>query len=784
MRDLRRPLATLLLASAALTLSAQQKLDLLSRLSLMQQRNQNLPVYNSRLRDFAPRQAATHTMAMVEFKDGEALDSLAAQGGKVLKTRGNIAIVTLPLAQVEQVAALKGVKRVQLPRRVYQKMNLVREAVGVDRIHQGFDLPQSYTGKGVVTGIVDGGIDPNHLNFLNGDGSTRFGYISRIYQSNASKTGYVYENYYPRVVLPSVQGDNLFAIEDFTTDSRTSFHGTHTTGIMAGGYKGSLLMAQTAADGMTTTNVTVDNPYYGCATESELVASCGDLYDQFIAFGVDDIISYAEKSGPAPKPCVVNLSLGSNLGAHDSTSLMNRFLGECGKDAIVCVAAGNEADYPVALTKTFAAEDTTVQTFLRPMQEGAFATASNTYYNLRNGSLYVYSSDSTMFALQAVVYNAKRHRIVARFPLDYNSDGQLVSWSTGGDYAIDGAQSNAMFSKMFQGYIALASAKDTETGRYYALADFLTTDDQQNNADGDYRIGIVVTGHDGQRVDVYGDAQFDYFDDYDEAGWSEGSRNGTINDLACAPNVISVGCYNVRDHWPSIDGYVYGYGNNEFPVGQVSRFSSFGTLLDGRNLPDVCAPGSSVVSSTNTYCVENANMGYTDAALQAKTTVNGKTYYWQQTLGTSMSTPVVAGSIALWLQADPSLTYNDVIGIIRKTAVVDDDVRQGDSVQWGAGKFDAYAGLKEVLQHVSAGVRGVTASHTAKPIVTPCGWRTFRVLLAGAKRLDLRVYSLSGQCLLSSDSNGEEATVDATGWRDGVYLLQVNGLPAQRVAIY
>ncbi len=784
MRDLRRPLATLLLASAALTLLAQQKLDLLSRLSLMQQRNQNLPVYNSRLRDFAPRQAATHTMAMVEFKDGEALDSLAAQGGKVLKTRGNIAIVTLPLAQVEQVAALKGIKRVQLPRRVYQKMNLVREAVGVDRIHQGFDLPQSYTGQGVVTGIVDGGIDPNHLNFLNGDGSTRFGYISRIYQSNASKTGYVYENYYPRVVLPSVQGDNLFAIEDFTTDSRTSFHGTHTTGIMAGGYKGSLLMAQTAADGMTTTNVTVDNPYYGCATESELVASCGDLYDQFIAFGVDDIISYAEKSGPAPKPCVVNLSLGSNLGAHDSTSLMNRFLGECGKDAIVCVAAGNEADYPVALTKTFAAEDTTVQTFLRPMQEGAFATASNTYYNLRNGSLYVYSSDSTMFALQAVVYNAKRHRIVARFPLDYNSDGQLVSWSTGGDYAIDGAQSNAMFSKMFQGYIALASAKDTETGRYYALADFLTTDDQQNNADGDYRIGIVVTGHDGQRVDVYGDAQFDYFDDYDEAGWSEGSRNGTINDLACAPNVISVGCYNVRDHWPSIDGYVYGYNNNEFPVGQVSRFSSFGTLLDGRNLPDVCAPGSSVVSSTNTYCVENANMGYTDAALQAKTTVNGKTYYWQQTLGTSMSTPVVAGSIALWLQADPSLTYNDVIGIIRKTAVVDDDVRQGDSVQWGAGKFDAYAGLKEVLQHVSAGVRGVTASHTVKPIVTPCGWRTFRVLLAGAKRLNLRVYSLSGQCLLSSDSNGEEATVDATGWRDGVYLLQVNGLPAQRVAIY
>ena len=191
MTNLKRTLATLLLTSAALTLPAQQKLDLLSHLALMQQRNRNLPVYSSRLRDFAPRPSATHTMAMVEIKNEAALDSLRAQGGEVLKRRGDIAIVTLPLAQVEQVAALKAVKRIELPRRVYQKMNLVREVVGVDNIHQGIDLPQAYTGKGVVTGIVDSGIDPNHINFLNDDGSTRFGYISKIYQSNASKTGYV-----------------------------------------------------------------------------------------------------------------------------------------------------------------------------------------------------------------------------------------------------------------------------------------------------------------------------------------------------------------------------------------------------------------------------------------------------------------------------------------------------------------------------------------------------------------------------------------------------------------
>ena len=131
-------------------------------------------------------------------------------------------------------------------------------------------------------------------------------------------------------------------------------------------------------------------------------------------------------------------------------------------------------------------------------------------------------------------------------------------------------------------------------------------------------------------------------------------------DMACAANVISVGSYNVRNHWSSLDGYVYGYNkkgeNDDFPPGEASRFSSFGTLADGRNLPLVCAPGASVISSVNTYAVNNPELGYTDAGLQGKLKKGDKTYYWHQSLGTSMATPVVAGAVALWLEANPKLT--------------------------------------------------------------------------------------------------------------------------------
>lgn len=784
---------TTLCLAIATTVYGQSKLDLQSQMMLLQLRNTSIPTYNSRLRTFEqPKQVQQNVMAMIEFNGQHALAELKSQGVQVHRVRGNIAIVTLPTADVERITELKCVRRMELSRPVYQKMDIVRRVTGIDKIHQGVDLPQAYTGKGVVTGIVDGGIDPNHINFLKPDGTTRFGYLSKITATTTTKQGYLYQNYYPRAVLDTMQQrDDTYPIEEFASDSYTNFHGTHTLGIMAGGYKGNILAAK-SDDQNTSYNVTVPNLYYGGATESEIVASCGDLRDQFIAFGVDDIINYAKLSGPKRKPCVINLSLGSNVGAHDSTSIMNRFLALCGKEAIICVAAGNEADSPIALTANFDKADSTVQTFIRPMMEGEFKTPSKTYYNLRNGQICAYSNNADEFELQIVVTNAARdNRVAVRIPVTTNTNGQPITYSSGGDYAITGAVVNSTFAKAFDGYISAASMKDPETGRYYVLAQFLTSDNQTTNKDGQYKLGLIIKSKKaGQRVDVYGDAQFVYFDDYDQQGWVKGSRNGSISDMACAANVISVGSYNVRNHWPSLDGFVYGYNkkgkNDDFPVGEISRFSSYGTLADGRNLPDICAPGASVISSVNTYCVTNPSMGYTPAALQAKSDKDGKTYFWHQSLGTSMATPVVAGAIALWLEANPNLTYKDVVRIIKETAVKDSYVTStGDPVQWGAGKFDAYAGLKQVLlEKNETGIQGVKTGQKELPIITMTGSRSFTIFLADAKQLNVRAYNLSGQLLHSQAASGYETNIDASSWAKGVYLIQVNGSPAQRIVIY
>ena len=473
---------------------------------------------------------------------------------------------------------------------------------------------------------------------------------------------------------------------------------------------------------------------------------------------------------------------------------MNRFLAEEGKHAIICVAAGNEANMGIALKKDFDAAGETVKTFLTPMQPDTLRSGGKTYFNLRNGQIAAYSNDSTEFELQIVVTNAnRRNRAVARIPILKNTNGQPVTYASGGnDYSMSGAVINPTFAKAFDGYVTAASAIDPETGRYYAMAQIMTSDNQKDNKDGNYKLALLITSKKaGQRVEVYSDAQFIYFDSNKQEGFVSGTRNGSISDMACAANIVTVGSYNVRNHWSSLDGFVYGYNKrgdeDDFPEGEASRFSSFGTLADGRNLPHVCAPGASIISSVNTYAVENTDLGYTDMALQGRLEKGGKKYYWHQSLGTSMATPVVAGAIALWLEANPSLTVKDVIRIIQQTARKDNYVTNtGDPVQWGAGKFDAYAGLKQVLKEKETnGINGVRyAESQAVPVITMTGERSFSAFLAGAKQLNLRAYSLSGQLVHSLSAQGDELNVNASSWNKGVYLIQVNGGKAQRIVIY
>jgi serine protease AprX len=116
---------------------------------------------------------------------------------------------------------------------------------------------------------------------------------------------------------------------------------------------------------------------------------------------------------------------------------------------------------------------------------------------------------------------------------------------------------------------------------------------------------------------------------------------------------------------------------------RLAYFSSRGPTVDGRNKPDVVAPGMGIVSA--------------DA---------GTTSGYVAMSGTSMATPVTAGTVALALQAAPGLTPAGLKSAIASTAL--DLGPAGPDPDWGAGYLDGRA----LLTSLSGSPAGAAFPHT------------------------------------------------------------------------
>lgn len=772
---MKKFLLLLALAFAVLPAASQSKLDLLSKAQLRTKRLELAKMSDSQ---FSQKMKAlkrglgvpnSNMLAIIRLNDGYTEQDLQNEGVTVLRSSHGFAFVAVPAEQVEKVSQLKCVRHMQLSRTLTPKLNNARALTGVDKIHQGLNLTQAYTGKGVIAGIVDGGIDPNHINFQDADGNSRINHFEYLtIDPNATSTD--------KCVIRKVY--DATTINKFTTDDNSSFHGTHTMGIMAGGYRGELNVAEADASTGLAPISSMANPYYGVAYESEIAAACGELYDIVIATGVEDILMYADKEN---KPSVINLSLGSNTGTHDGTGVINQFFDALAEDynAIICVSAGNEGDMNIACNKTFTSTDTELKTFI----EGYNAEINSETRYARAGSVEIYSNDNTpVTEITCVIYNSARGRIAKylSMTIDETTEGTGKYWVSSADYQESSTDIiDQTLGQYFEGFIGLGWSYDEYSNRFCAVVDY-TLINSESNASGKYKVGFVVKGTEGQRVDTYCDGQFSYFSNNDIEGWDDGMNNGSISDLATGKSLLVVGSYNSASEWGALDGLMYRASYNT-PVNEATSFSSYGTLIDGRNLPHVLAPGAVIISSMSHY-YENA--GYADEAATSAVvpnTTRKDSFGWA--MGTSMASPHVAGAIALWLEADPDLTLNDVKDIIAQTAHKDQYTDlEPDQVKVGAGKFDAYEGLKEVIRRKEAGIGSVNADDN-RLVVQPTGERSFKVFLADAKNINTTVYTTMGACVLQQHAEGNEDTINLEALTPGYYVVNVNGRHSKCIVV-
>ncbi len=759
MRKYVLPLTFVLAAS--LTVSAKTKLDAEAQMyvdsynKMQQNPSVVLPLdLDSAPFEFNPKsRTAPSATVIITLADGVTADDIKAQGLTILSKAGDMVIASAPLDDIVELAETDLTKVISFGN--HQASPLLyntRKTIGMDAVHNGESgLTKGYKGSGVICGLYDTGFDALHPNFNTADqSSTRLERVWKFTSSNGLCTEYTPDNY-----------------ANYTPNSNTESHGTHTAGCMVGAHNqiSSATRKYRAWDEETQTLLSYDrytkgnNPNYGMAPEATLVAATGSLYDSNILTGISNIVEYAKAQN---KPAVINLSLGTTYGARDEYGTVNRYLDNLADDAIICVSAGNDGDQKLSIIKDLTSADNQVKTFFDVNTSGAL------------GYIEVYSTDATTFKITPFIYNKATGTIEYQTDISYNS---VIGTS---EYASMGATMPSAFADAFQSsYLNITFDKHEATSnRYSCQILYRLTNNSTTNSRKTRQLGLMVTGNNGQRIYLTLFCSTENalsFTTNDLEGYDVATNDFTINEYACGKRVIAVGaCNGSRRAYTLGNGY-YAREEDTWEPGRIAYFSSAGQLYDGRRLPHVCAPGTFIISSVSSYDSDN----YNTESSSGLVTTGGRNYYWAYMDGTSMSCPVVAGAIATWLEAYPQLTVEQAINVINETSVKDDLVAMDSDLRWGAGRFNALAGLKKLLG--LDGVADIVADRD-NILVNDKGNNVYEAFVAGMKQVNAQIYNLSGQLVASASANDDHVDIDASNLSKGVYVLKVNNY-SQRILV-
>jgi hypothetical protein len=582
---------------------------------------------------------------------------LRSLGVRVGTRAGRVLAADVPRERLREVAAVPGVERMTLARRLEPRLEASIPAVHADSLRQRVgDSWTGWTGEGVLIGIVDSGLDLGHGDFLRPDGSTR---VVR-YWDQADAAG-------PPPV--GAGGDTIF---DYGSDwsaaqidlgvSRAGDevgHGTSVAGVAAG-------------DGSASQVADLRYRYTGMAPGADLVVVG---LDTFLETSVLDAVQYvftrAEELG---RPAVVNLSLGTQFGPHDGTSPMEEALNSLvGPGRLIVASAGNEGNDFMHAELHVPAGGSDSAVVMVPS--------------------YVPGNDIDVFFVDAW-YKAP--------------DSMAVTVVT---------PSGKRFGPVGMGEIL----RDVLTGEGTLFLGQGTPDPGSGNVEVGIDVSDLDPGQPGSNprppasgpwrivctdlAGIPGGGEMDlwiplWILPVSPPGpvWTVGlDPTEEVSSPGTATGVITVGSFNSKGHWLDPMGGTR-TTTQDSTFGAPSYFTSRGPTRDGRLKPEVIAPGF-VVTTSLSHEITPANLP------QYNLGVTGNPDGEHFTLvGTSLAAPHVTGAIALWLDRNGGLTPEMVRTRLEESSVSD----PATGIVWnpaaGFGRLDAGALLDGVVPVLAGGV--------------------------------------------------------------------------------
>lgn len=489
-------------AGAAMDGPAPQRRDLLAQ---AQWQLQDVSPSQSSTSGWSPLSTSSHRWLLEWQGPGRAP---LAEG---MSWRGERAgLLECPASELGAWLAAQPEWRLTGERRLEPCLDLALPLTGTNLAHLGaIGLDQALQGQGVLIGIVDTGIDLQHRDFWD-QGRCR---VLEVWDQELNR-------FYTAAQIEAGQSGPRDA----------DGHGTHVAGIAAG-------------NGASAPGDAAGGPFVGHAPQADLLVVASSLLEADILRAAEWIFQTALELG---RPCVLNLSLETHLGAHDGNSLFeNELEALSGPGRLIVCAAGNSADDG----RHFAAE------YQAPLKRIGFSS-------LQGNDVY----------LDLWLHSDARPQVELLLP-----DGSIRT--AGGGAATQ------------SGWRISLPEPELEDGRWHLL---LQLNDGAADEAFELRLSQDTVASRSLHAWAYG------------LEFAEPASGHTVGIPATGDSMLVAGSLVHRGSWTDETGNSWYYPGET--VGARSSFSAIGPRVDGLPLPHVLLPGQGMFSSMSSELATNPDL--------------------------------------------------------------------------------------------------------------------------------------------------------------------------------
>ena len=612
------------------------KLDTVLKPLLFQRPEALQRAYSSQFLQYSERYGADVIKAMLLMSDSPyTLHTLGADPQSVIRlnghSRGYLVTADLPVNLLPQVANMRNVTYIHASRRA----ELAAPALDISALATGanqvWESNPTYTGKDVIVGIIDTGIDWSHEDFKNPDGSSR---ILWIWDQTQSTSGLIPETFGYGTEWTQAQID-----EGAPTQNDYDGHGTHVASIAAGNGRG--------------TGVQRSAPrYVGMAPEADIIVVKSFLYENEV---LDAARYIFEKADMLEKPVAVNMSFAYQSGPHDGRTLLEQGLNQLVEEApgrAMIASAGNRGESTIHAGGVLSEPEG--ENYPRLIPKPDF-NDSSIYMNI-----WYSSKESVSLRVKAPGVNPGE-----TVDFDWVPPGQVDTFDIpkgpweGATLIVDSQEQHPLYPDLSLIVVWLWNGGDIS----------LPLDR--------YEMTIELDGA-GVAFDAYyfsGEIDGGFRTDSPDPWLIPGDANKTVAMPSTARGVISVGSYVTRNDW--VDAL--GFGRIvDATVGEVSSISSVGPRRDEEEKPDLVAPGEMIIGA-----LAARSWGYPPLVVQDQSHIALR--------GSSVAAAHVTGAVALLLQQEPSRTVEELQRLLIERATDGGD--PGWDSRWGAGQLNILGSL-------------------------------------------------------------------------------------------